>query len=73
MGKKKGGGAGGAEAGKKKAERAFDFSKCSSRQVALQISYVGWDYKGFAAQVARSACAGHSSGAPRGGTQGVVR
>jgi tRNA pseudouridine38/39 synthase len=59
MGKKKCGGAGGASGasgasgagtGKRKAERAFDFSRCSSRQVALQISYVGWDYKGFASQ-----------------------
>jgi hypothetical protein len=66
MGKKKGGGAGGAEAGKKKAERAFDFSKCSSRQVALQISYVGWDYKGFAAQVCALRMRQATAAAPRG-------
>jgi len=35
---------------KKKPDRVFDFSRCSTRQIALQISYVGWDYKGFAAQ-----------------------
>jgi len=51
---KKGNGSGGGEgqkSKKKEEHRAFDFSKHSSRQIALQISYVGWEYKGFAAQV----------------------
>mmetsp|Transcript_10623 Transcript_10623/g.25017 ORF Transcript_10623/g.25017 Transcript_10623/m.25017 type:complete len:499 (+) Transcript_10623:120-1616(+) len=41
------------ESDKKKSRRqprAFDFSKHPSRQVALEIAYVGWDFKGFASQ-----------------------
>jgi tRNA pseudouridine38/39 synthase len=35
---------------KKKEPRPFDMSKYARRRIALKISYLGWDYYGFAAQ-----------------------
>eukprot|EP00960_Hanusia_phi_P015938 470113-Hanusia_phi.AAC.2 len=35
---------------KERSARKFDFSKHASRHIALEISYLGWDFKGFASQ-----------------------
>ncbi|RKP10846.1 pseudouridine synthase, partial [Thamnocephalis sphaerospora] len=35
---------------KKKEARPFDMSKYATRRIALKVSYLGWDYYGFAAQ-----------------------
>ncbi|XP_067014520.2 tRNA pseudouridine(38/39) synthase [Anabrus simplex] len=35
---------------KDKKQRAFDFSKCTRRHVALRLLYLGWDYHGLSAQ-----------------------
>ncbi|EKX52927.1 hypothetical protein GUITHDRAFT_161113 [Guillardia theta CCMP2712] len=43
----------GAGKGSKKKEREgrkFDFSKHASRHIAIELSYLGWDFKGFASQ-----------------------
>eukprot|EP00124_Ichthyophonus_hoferi_P004408 Ihof_evm2s480 gene=Ihof_evmTU2s480 len=35
---------------KRKKQKAFDFTKCNKRHVALKIAYLGWDYHGLAVQ-----------------------
>ncbi|KAF2074512.1 hypothetical protein CYY_004180 [Polysphondylium violaceum] len=35
---------------KKKRNVELDFDKCYKRYIALKVSYIGWDYHGFAAQ-----------------------
>jgi len=35
---------------KKKRNIEIDFDKCYKRYIALKVSYIGWDYHGFAAQ-----------------------